>query len=59
MRLKSLKQRKLSEKRRDWMVAARKRSHGICDLPDTIVDAVRVARMSKRHNHLDKLITRS
>jgi hypothetical protein len=32
----------------DWLIAASKRSHAIADLPDTIIDAVRKAKMDKR-----------
>jgi prevent-host-death family protein len=37
----------MSAERYDWLIAASKRSHAIVDLPDTIVDAVRKAKISK------------
>jgi len=46
----------MSAERYDWLVAASKRSHRVEDLPDAIVDAVRSAKMSKRHGRLDKLM---
>jgi prevent-host-death family protein len=46
----------ISAERYDWLVAAARRSHAIEELPDTIVDAVRNARMDKRHNPLNKLM---
>lgn len=46
----------MSAERYDWLVAASKRSHAIQDLPDAIVEAVRSARMDKRHARLDKLM---
>ena len=45
----------LTAKRSEWLAAAAKRSHAIEELPDTIIEAVRVAKMDKRQNHLDKL----
>jgi prevent-host-death family protein len=46
----------ISAERYDWLVAAARRSHAIEELPDSIVEAVRNARMDKRHNHLNKLM---
>ncbi len=46
----------MSAERYDWLLAAAKRSHAVEDLPDTIIEAVRSAKMDKRHNHLDKLM---
>jgi prevent-host-death family protein len=46
----------ISAERYDWLVAAARRSHAIEELPDTIVEAVRNARMDKRHNPLNKLM---
>jgi prevent-host-death family protein len=46
----------MSAERYDWLIAAAKRSHAVEDLPDTIIDAVRTAKMDKRHNHLNKLM---
>jgi prevent-host-death family protein len=46
----------MSAERYDWLLAASKRSHAVQDLPDTIVDAVRSAKMNKRHARLDKLM---
>jgi prevent-host-death family protein len=46
----------MSAERYDWLMAASKRSHAIEELPDTIVEAVRAAKMSKRHNHLNRLM---
>jgi len=40
----------------DWMMAAMKRSHRTADAPDVVVEAVRGARMHKRHNRLNKLM---
>jgi prevent-host-death family protein len=37
----------MSAERYDWLLAASKRSHAVADLPDTIVDAVRKAKMDK------------
>jgi len=44
----------MSAERYDWLMAVAKRSHSIEDLPDTIIEAVRSAKMDKRHNHLNK-----
>ncbi|HJW41571.1 MAG TPA: type II toxin-antitoxin system prevent-host-death family antitoxin [Rhizomicrobium sp.] len=46
----------MSAERYDWLVAAAKRSHATQDLPDAIVDAVRGARMDRRHTQLNKLL---
>jgi prevent-host-death family protein len=46
----------MSAERYDWLMAAAKRSHAIEDLPNTILEAVRSAKMDKRHNHLNKLM---
>ncbi len=46
----------MSAERYDWLLAASKRSHAVADLPDTIVDAVRKAKMDKRHAPLNKLL---
>lgn len=46
----------MSAERYDWLMAAVKRSHAIEDLPDTIIEAVRNAKMDKRHNRLNKLV---
>lgn len=46
----------MSAERYDWLMAAAKRTHGVEDLPDTIVEAVRTAKMDKRHARLDKLM---
>ncbi|HWA89198.1 MAG TPA: type II toxin-antitoxin system prevent-host-death family antitoxin [Rhizomicrobium sp.] len=46
----------ISAERYDWLMAASRRSHAIQDLPDTIVEAVRSAKMDKRHDRLDKLM---
>lgn len=46
----------MSAERYDWLMAAAKRSHAVEDLPDTIIEAVRSAKMAKRHNHLNKLM---
>ena len=46
----------ISAERYDWLLAAAKRSHAVEDLPDTIIGAVRMAKMDKRHNHLNKLM---
>ncbi len=40
----------------DWMRAVMKRSHRTEELPETIVAAVRRAKMHPRHNHLNKLL---
>ncbi|HVZ69513.1 MAG TPA: type II toxin-antitoxin system prevent-host-death family antitoxin [Rhizomicrobium sp.] len=45
----------MSAKRYDWLVAVSKRSHATEDLPETIVEAVRKSRMSKRPLPLSKL----
>jgi prevent-host-death family protein len=44
----------MSAERYDWLIAASKRSHAIADLPDTIVDAVRKAKMDKSKGTLSK-----
>ena len=46
----------MSAERYDWLLAAAKRSHAVEELPGTVVEAVRSARMSGRHKHLDKLM---
>jgi prevent-host-death family protein len=46
----------MSAERYDWLMAAVKRSHAIHDLPDAVIDAVRHAKMDKRHARLDKLM---
>jgi prevent-host-death family protein len=46
----------MSAERYDWLVAAAKRSHAVEELPEAIVEAVRSAKMSRRHSHLDKLM---
>jgi prevent-host-death family protein len=46
----------MSAERYDWLVAAAQRSFRSEDLPETIVEAVRNARMDKRHDHLNKLL---
>ena len=46
----------LQRKRSEWLAAAAKRSHAVEDLPDTIIEAVRAAKMDKRHNDLNKLM---
>ena len=46
----------MSAERYDWLLAAAKRSHRTEDLPETIVDAVRRAKMHPRHAHLNKLM---
>jgi prevent-host-death family protein len=46
----------LTAEQYDWMRAAAKRSHRTEDLPETIVDAVRRAKMHPRHAHLEKLM---
>jgi hypothetical protein len=46
----------MSAERYDWLVAAAQRSFRSEDLPETIVEAVRNARMDERHNHLNKLL---
>jgi hypothetical protein len=43
-------------KQDDWLAAAAKRSHAVEGLPDTIIEAVRSAKMDERHNHLNKLM---
>ena len=43
-----------SAKRYEWLLAAAKRSYAVEDLPDTIIEAVRSAKMDKRHNPLNK-----
>ncbi|HEY2069792.1 MAG TPA: type II toxin-antitoxin system prevent-host-death family antitoxin [Rhizomicrobium sp.] len=46
----------MSAEHYDWMQAAIKRSHRIEELPDVIIEAVRNAKMDKKHNHLNKLL---
>lgn len=46
----------MSAERYDWLMAASKRSHAVQDLPDTIIGAVRTAKMNKRHDRLNKLM---
>ena len=46
----------MSAERYDWLIAAAKRGHAVEDLPDTIIEAVRAAKMDKRHNPLNKLM---
>jgi prevent-host-death family protein len=46
----------MSAEQYDWMRAAAKRSHRTEDLPETIIEAVRRARMHPRHDHLNKLM---
>jgi prevent-host-death family protein len=46
----------MSAERYDWLIAASKRSHAVADLPETIMDAVRKAKMDKRHAPLNKLL---
>lgn len=46
----------MSAERYDWLLTASQRSHAVQDLPDTIVEAVRSAKMAKRHGRLDKLM---
>jgi prevent-host-death family protein len=46
----------MSAERYDWLLAASKRSHAVEELPETIVDAVRKAKMDKRHAPLNKLL---
>jgi hypothetical protein len=40
----------------DRLAAAAKRAHAIVDLPDAIIEAVRLAKMDRRHNHLNRLL---
>ncbi|HUJ03571.1 MAG TPA: type II toxin-antitoxin system prevent-host-death family antitoxin [Rhizomicrobium sp.] len=40
----------------DWMMAALKRSHRTAEAPRVVVEAVRHAKMDKRHNRLNKLM---
>jgi len=40
----------------DWMQAVKKRSFRTEDLPETLVDAVRRAKVHPRHAHLNKLM---
>ena len=40
----------------DWLAAATKRSHAVEDLPETIIEAVRAAKMDKRHIRLNRLM---
>jgi prevent-host-death family protein len=44
----------MSAERYDWLIAASKRSHAIADLPDTIVDAVRNAKVAKSKGTISK-----
>jgi prevent-host-death family protein len=46
----------MSAERYDWLLAASKRSHAVEELPETVVDAVRKAKMDKRHAPLNKLL---
>lgn len=46
----------LSAEQYDWLMAAVKRSHRTEEAPDIVVEAVRRAKMNKRHAHLDKLL---
>jgi len=46
----------MSAERYDWLLAAVKRSHRTKDLPETIVNAVRRAKVHPRHAHLDDLM---
>lgn len=46
----------ISAERYDWLLAASRRSHAVEQLPETIVDAVRNAKMDKRHAALNKLL---
>jgi prevent-host-death family protein len=46
----------LSAERYDWLLAASRRSHAVEELPETIVEAVRKAKMDKRHAPLNKLL---
>lgn len=46
----------MSAERYDWLMAAVKRVHRTEDLPETIVKAIRKAKMHSRHKHLDKLL---
>ena len=46
----------MSAERYDWLMAASKRSHAVEDLPDTVIEAVRNAKMDKRHAPLNKLL---
>jgi prevent-host-death family protein len=46
----------MSAERYDWLLAASKRSHAVEELPETIVEAVRKAKMDKRHASLNKLL---
>jgi prevent-host-death family protein len=46
----------MSAERYDWLLAASKRSHAVEELPETIVDAFRKAKMDKRHAPLNKLL---
>ena len=46
----------MSAERYDWLLAAVKRSHRTVDLPETIIEAVRRAKVHPRHAHLDKLM---
>lgn len=44
----------MSAERYDWLLAAIKRVHRTEDTPQTIIDAIRRAKMHPRHNHLNK-----
>jgi len=46
----------MSAERYDWLMATVKRSHAVQDLPEAIIEAVRGAKMDKRHARLDKLM---
>lgn len=45
----------MSAARYDWLIAAAKCSHPVEDLPEPIIQAVRSAKMDKRHHHLNKV----
>lgn len=46
----------MSAERYDWLVAAARRSHAAEDLPETVIEAIRTAKMDKRHVALNKLM---
>lgn len=46
----------MSAEHYDWLVASVKRSHRTEDLPETIIEAVRRARVHPRHDHLNKFL---
>jgi prevent-host-death family protein len=46
----------MSAERYDWLVAAAHRAFRSEDLPETIIEAVRNARMDKRHDRLNRLL---